>query len=197
MSADAFKRLHDYTGMIDTNTAGIGVNTTSIGVNATNIGTNTTAIGSNTTNIGANSTAIVANTTNIGTNTAALGTNTTNIGANTAAIGGNTTNIGANRSSITALETDLGTLQSSFGNLQETAQANTEGVAMAMAISGGILPDDKSFAISGNLGFFEGESALAVSGSARVSDNLQINAGLGIGLGQNTTGGRVGFTLAW
>jgi hypothetical protein len=124
-------------------------------------------------------------------------TNATTIITNSTAIGANTTNIGTNRSSIAALETGLGSLQSSFGDIQETVQANTEGVAMAMAISGGILPNDKSFALSGNLGFFEGESALAVSGSARVSDNLQINAGLGVGLGQNTTGGRVGFTLAW
>jgi hypothetical protein len=68
---------------------------------------------------------------------------------------------------------------------------------MALAMVGGLtLPDGKTYAISGNWGTFEGENALAFGAIARISNNIYVTGGVGMGLNNNTVGGRAGITFS-
>jgi hypothetical protein len=99
-----------------------------------------------------------------------------------------------------------------FGNLAATElsvsdlasdadlASTNEGVAMAMALSGvpAILPARTNYSISTNWGGFGRESAIAVGGAARLTDNIFLNAGGGYGNGgRRNGGGRAGVTFAW
>ena len=71
---------------------------------------------------------------------------------------------------------------------------------MAMALSGipNVLPDTANYALSANWGGFGRESALAVGGAARLTDNLYFSGGGAFGTGgRGVGGGRAGFTYAW
>ncbi|WP_164766107.1 MULTISPECIES: YadA-like family protein [unclassified Mesorhizobium] len=68
---------------------------------------------------------------------------------------------------------------------------------MALAMAGGSLPADKNFAVSINWGTFEGQNAFAGTAHARLTDNLFINGGVGVGASDHTVGGRAGLMLAW
>jgi hypothetical protein len=83
--------------------------------------------------------------------------------------------------------------------LQNQTHENTEGVAMAMAMAGGgaILPSDKSYSVSANVGFFENQSAMAFGGVARLVNDVFVNGGVGVGTTEGTVGGRVGAAYAW
>jgi hypothetical protein len=75
---------------------------------------------------------------------------------------------------------------------------NTEGVAMAIAMGGTYLPQPgETFRISGNWGNFEGSNALAFSGALSVGGGTYITAGAGIGLEEDTFGGRAGVSIGW
>jgi hypothetical protein len=82
---------------------------------------------------------------------------------------------------------------------QQDVGRNTEGVAMAMALSGipTVLPTNTNYAISANWGGFAGENAIAIGGSARLTDNLFLNGGGAIGANQGNGGGQAGMTFAW
>lgn len=75
--------------------------------------------------------------------------------------------------------------------------SNTEGIAIAIAMGGLTLPDSKTFAISANMGFYDGKEAFAAQSALRISEILTFNGGIGVGLGEGKIGGRVGFTAAW
>jgi hypothetical protein len=75
---------------------------------------------------------------------------------------------------------------------------NTQGIAIAMAMSGLTLPDGKNFALGANMGFFDDKQAIAIQAAIRVSPNVTITGGFGTGVqDMNTTGGRVGVQAAW
>ncbi|MCA9052069.1 MAG: YadA C-terminal domain-containing protein [Planctomycetaceae bacterium] len=77
---------------------------------------------------------------------------------------------------------------------------NSQGVAMAMALSGipAVLPRDKSYAISSSWGTFNGENAVSLGGAAAVSENLFLSGGASLNAGTRpTAGGRAGFTYTW
>ena len=84
------------------------------------------------------------------------------------------------------------TNNAAFQGLQDDVRDNGEGVAMALAMAGtvSVLPDNKAMAISANWGAFEGENAGAFSGVARVQGDVFLNAG--VGFSTHTTGGRAG-----
>ena len=88
---------------------------------------------------------------------------------------------------------------SAFQNLQHQVHDNTEGIAMAMALGGGnaILPDDKSTAMTVNWGNFGNTNAMAVSGVQRLTDNIFLNGGVGVGTSTGLVGGRAGVSFAW
>ena len=128
----------------------------------------------------ASATTVQTNTNNISTNTSNISTNTGNIAQNTQDIQG---------------------LQLATEDLRQDIRQNTEGVAMAMALSGvpTILPKCTNYAISTNWGTFGGENAMAVGGSARLMDNVFLNGGGAFGTSGrgNSGGGRAGVTFVW
>ena len=89
---------------------------------------------------------------------------------------------------VNSLEQNVATLQNNVAQLQTAVRKGYEGSAVAIALGGGYLPDNKRYAISGNFGTFRGETAFGGSFLFRVSDNLVLNAGVG---------GRGGATFAW
>ncbi len=93
----------------------------------------------------------------------------------------------------------LVTGSSAFQGLQGQVNQNTEGVAMALAMAGSamILPDDKTHAVSVNWGNFEGQNAMAMTGVTRLYENWYLNGGVGVGNNQGTVGGRAGVSFAW
>jgi hypothetical protein len=85
---------------------------------------------------------------------------------------------------------DLGGFQTQLGELGD-------GVAMAMALGGAILPAGKTFAITSNIGHFNGSSAFGIAAIGKITDNVFLNAGGAIGFSTNSYGGRAGVTVAW
>lgn len=96
--------------------------------------------------------------------------------------------------------------QGQINGLQSQVFANRsearDGIAMALAAGGapGLLPGRK-FALSANIGTFEGGSAFAAGATALLADTksyaVVANGSVGIGLNTNTIGGRGGVSLQW
>ena len=85
-----------------------------------------------------------------------------------------------------------------IGRHEKRIDENTEGVALALAVSGGVsFPNTKAFAVSGGWGTFEGSHALGFGAIGRVSDKVYLTGGVGMGLENSTVGGRAGFLFAW
>ena len=92
---------------------------------------------------------------------------------------------------LSAQVTDL---QNTVATLQHRAY---EGTAVAIAMGGTVLPDNKRYAITANFGTFRGENAFAASAAVRINEFVVANAALGTGLARGGVGGRVGATFAW
>jgi hypothetical protein len=75
---------------------------------------------------------------------------------------------------------------------------NTEGIALAMAMSGLSLPSNKQFAIGVNFGFYDDKQAIAAQGALRLDDNFTLIGGFGAGLDDSeNVGGRVGVQASF
>ncbi len=88
-------------------------------------------------------------------------------------------------------------LYGSVARLDDRVDVANGGVAMAMAMAGGFLPDNKRFAMAVNYGTYGGQSAVAVSGFVRLDQNWVVSASAGYGANVDTFGGRVGLLTAW
>jgi trimeric autotransporter adhesin len=90
-------------------------------------------------------------------------------------------------------------VQAQIGGLQTQITHANSGIAMAMAMGGGFLPDSKRFAIAANYGTFAGQSAVAMTALARVSDNIVLSGSASYGMRSdaNEFGGRMGMQIAW
>jgi autotransporter adhesin len=90
-------------------------------------------------------------------------------------------------------------VESQIGGLQTQVTHANSGIAMAMAMGGGFLPDNKHFAVASNYGTFAGQSAVAMTALARLSDNVVLSgsASYGVRTDVNQFGGRVGVQMAW
>ncbi|MDR2000783.1 MAG: YadA C-terminal domain-containing protein [Zoogloeaceae bacterium] len=64
-------------------------------------------------------------------------------------------------------------------------------------MGGVLLPQDKQFAISANVGNFRSENAVAIGAQFRLSDRAVGNLAIGGGLSQGGYGARAGVTFAW
>ena len=75
----------------------------------------------------------------------------------------------------------------------------TEGAALAMAMAGGggSLQPGERFALSLDVGTYEGKQALSFSSAMRLSDSMSFSAGLGAGLDSGSIGGRAGLRFGW
>jgi hypothetical protein len=100
-------------------------------------------------------------------------------------------NLNAN---VSALQQNVALLQE---NLQHGLNQAYEGTAVAIAMSGSALPDNKRFAITTNWGNFRGTNAMSFIAQARISDNVVANAGFAGGFQYGGIGSRAGLTFAW
>jgi hypothetical protein len=103
-------------------------------------------------------------------------------------------NIGNLNASVAALQQNAAVLQE---NLQHGLNQAYEGTAIAIAMSGSALPDNKRFAVTSNWGNFRGTNAMSFIAQARVSDNIVANAGFASGFQYGGIGTRAGLTFAW
>jgi trimeric autotransporter adhesin len=111
---------------------------------------------------------------------------------------------GAIFGNLASLNANVGTI---FGNLASLnaniAHINKEigrldgGVAMAFAMGGAYLPEGRQFAISANLGTFNGQQAIGGGAAVRLADNLVLQGGIAGVPASRQVGGRVGLTASW
>jgi len=92
-----------------------------------------------------------------------------------------------------ALNALSGQVNRAFKEIDE----NTEGIAVAIAMGGLSLPDTKAFALSANMGFYDGKQAVAAQGAIRLDKTFALTGGVGIGLEGGELGGRAGIMAAW
>jgi trimeric autotransporter adhesin len=122
---------------------------------------------------------------------------TTDSGGHLATSSFSVQDIGNLSNSINALNANVAILNGSVASLQNQVERAFEGTAIAIALGGGVLPDNKKFAISANWGTYAGTNAFGATGYFRVTDNIVVNGGLGVGLTKGDVGGRVGVPLTW
>ena len=84
-----------------------------------------------------------------------------------------------------------------FERNEDAIDRNEQGIAIAIALSGLALPTGKAFAMSGDMGFYEGKSAVAMQGALRLNENVVLSGGVGVGMERQTVGGRIGAMAAW
>lgn len=90
-----------------------------------------------------------------------------------------------------------GAVSGAIGGLDKQVKENRDGIAMALALQSPSLAGAESYAFSAGWGGFDGGSAFAASGAVRIAPRAQLDGGIGIGLRENTLGGRVGVTIKW
>ncbi|WP_267360901.1 MULTISPECIES: hypothetical protein [unclassified Methylobacterium] len=96
------------------------------------------------------------------------------------------------------LEGDVAGLQAATLQLQRDVRSAFQGTAIALALSGAVLPEGKAYAVSANFGTYRGQGAFGAAGIARISDNLYASGGVGFATnGPSNIGGRGGITVAW
>jgi autotransporter adhesin len=95
------------------------------------------------------------------------------------------------------LQNQVAGIQTQVNILQSDMQKSFEGTAIAIAMSGGWLPDNKVFAIATNLGNFQGQNAMSLNAYYRINPNIVMNVGVGAGFQHNGVGSRVGALFAW
>src|SRR5215831_8859621 len=192
--------------------AAFGDGAVATGSNATAIGPGASATFANSSAFGAGATATAANQMAFGTalntyrlpgitSAASLAAQsgptsfvTTDAGGNLAATNFGPQNIAGLSASVTALQQGFSIVQE---NLQHGLNQAYEGTAVAIAMSGSALPDNKRFAITSNWGNFRGTNAMSFIAQARISDNIVANAGFASGFQYGGVGSRAGLTFAW
>ena len=157
------------------------------------VGTNASATAANSAAIGANSTATAANTVSVGSagNQRRITNLAAGIDASDAATVGQVSAIAGN------FDAQFGNLQSQINQMNQRVNVAHAGVAMAMAMTGGFLPDKKTFALAVNYGHFERQNAAAVSGYYRLTDTVIVSGGVSYGVEARQLGGRAGMLFAW
>ncbi len=203
------------TGAGQTNATALGYQAQANAANATALGSGAQANFANSTAIGQGAATTRANQVVIGTSSntytmpgvasaASLAAQsgptsfvTTDAAGNLATSNINPSSIGALDGRVTNLESSVAQLQSNVAQLQRGLHKAYEVTAIALAMAGATLPEGKRYALSANWGTFQGENGFAASGIVRVSDNVFLNGGLGIGANRGTAGGRAGLTFAW
>src|SRR5206468_3522631 len=138
---------------------------------------------------------------------------TVNVGAAFNAASGSAINMGGNRIqnvAVPAAATDAATkgyvdtsisgIASSFNSGLNQAfkkiDQNSQGIAIAMAMSGLSLSANKNAVIGGNVGFYNGKRAAAFQGAIRIDQDVTLNGGIGFGFqDKSQVGGRVGFQV--
>jgi trimeric autotransporter adhesin len=119
---------------------------------------------------------------------------TTDASGNLAATSFSTQSLSSLSSNVSALQQDVAVLSE---NLQQGLNRAYEGTAVAIAMGGSALPDNKRFALTTNWGNFRGTNAMSLVAQMRLSDNVVANAGFASGFQYGGIGTRAGVTVAW
>ncbi len=124
--------------------------------------------------------------------------NQTRIAQSETAIAENTAAINQQQAQFEQLDLTVDALSLQLAHTQETVDANTAGIAIANALAGSTwLQSNERFALSANWGHYEGRSAIAISGAARLGRNLSANAAIGTDPKRGALGARAGLRLGW
>ena len=99
------------------------------------------------------------------------------------------TNINSNLTNINA---NIANLTNGLNQAIRQIDQNTQGIAVAMAMSGLTLSPGKTVAIGGNVGFYNGKQAAAFQAAVRLHPSVILNGAIGIGFDSSNVGGRVG-----
>ncbi|WP_137933637.1 YadA-like family protein [Mesorhizobium comanense] len=192
-----FASLSTLPATVAQNSSDISALQGTVSGHTTELANHETRITNNESDIALHTTQISSLDSRVTTNTADIATNTSNIAVNTANIATNTANIATNTNNIALLDGRVGSLESGLSAANGRIDKAFEGTAMALAMAGSGLPGDKNYAVSLNWGTFQGENAFAGSAQARISENVILSGGIGVGASNHTVGGRAGVTVAW
>jgi autotransporter adhesin len=214
--------ITDASGSNSTNIA-IGGNANASGANANNIalGTNSVA-GNNSVAVGTGASATLSNSAAFGNGATATRANQQAFGtaSNTYTMAG-ITSAGSRAAQSGALQVvtsdgsgnlatstlaglglastaDLAAINGQLNDLAMRSERAYNGIAMAFAMAAvpTVMPGEK-LAMTMNYGTFEGSSGVALNAAYRLTDRLQVNAGIGYGVNESIAGGRVGLRIAW
>ncbi|WP_424947308.1 YadA C-terminal domain-containing protein [Candidatus Spongiihabitans sp.] len=83
------------------------------------------------------------------------------------------------------------------GRIDDLEEEMSSGIAMSLAIQDIWIPAGKTSGLAFGSGFYNGRTAVALSGAVRTSPNLIFNGGIGVGLESGTVGGRIGTQYVW
>jgi len=134
---------------------------------------------------------------------------TVNVGTALNAASGSTINMGGNRIQNVAapsvatdaatkgyVDTAVGGINNGLNQAFKKIDRNSQGIAIAMAMSGVTLSPDRNAVIGGNFGFYNGKQAVAFQGAIRMDQDVTLNGGIGFGFqDRSQVGGRVGFQV--
>jgi hypothetical protein len=97
-----------------------------------------------------------------------------------------------------ASSADINAINAQLDDLTSRSNKAYTGVAMAFAMAGvpTLLPNE-SFAMTMNWGNFQSANGLALNAAVRLSNNVQLNGGVGYGPNESLVGGRVGLRVGW
>jgi autotransporter adhesin len=178
------------------------------GTESVSVGGNSQASGTNSVATGSGSQASASNATAIGANAVASGANSVALGAGSVASEPNTVSVGTpgNERTITNVApgvnpTDAANIEQLQGlqqNINTVARNAYSGIAMAGALAG--LPQveqGKTFQLSAGVGNYAGYSALAVGGSARITENTIVKMGISATGGSNHVLFNAGVGYSW
>ena len=75
---------------------------------------------------------------------------------------------------------------------------NTAGIAIANALAGSTwLQSNESMALTLNAGYYDGQTALALTGAARLRDQWSANFAIGSDPAKGNVGARAGLRYGW
>jgi autotransporter adhesin len=182
-----------------TNNGATGTNAVAIGANASASSDGGVALGNNATVSGTSAVAVGQGAAATAANSVALGANSVASEANTVSVGSvgaerRITNVAPGVNPTDAV--NVGQLNSLRGDVNNVAKKAYTGVAAATALT--MIPDvdlGKTFSLGVGVASYQGNGAVAIGGTARISENLKVKAGIGYS-GQARTYG-VGMGYQW
>ena len=128
----------------------------------------------------------------------AISDNQARIAESEQAISDNAAAIEGLHTSFAQLDLDVEALASALVLTQERVDENTAGIAVANALAGSTwLQANERFALSGNIGYYGGHTALALSGAARLNPSWSANMAVGLVPHRDEVGARAGLRWGW
>ncbi|MEO1323041.1 MAG: YadA-like family protein [Pseudomonadota bacterium] len=185
----------------------------------TSISTNRTAISTNTSAIDSNETAIAVNAADIALleagvegdgerfitledtvadNSGSITTLNGQVSENQTRVARNTTDIATLNTQFEQLDYRVDALTNHIRKVNQEIDENTAGIAIANALAGSTwLQSNERVAFTANLGYYDGNSAIAFAGAARLSERFSANLALGTVPSNGDIGARAGVRVGW